>query len=85
MRRNQGAQHLKNDGRNEGSALTHNQPGNQHNHRDGTGQRVRGGNIQQVSGDFPPGEAATVPQRRNNPRERGQQRGKRIHPNHHAC
>ena len=72
MGRKQRAQHLKNNGCNEGSALAHNQPGNHHNHRNGAGQSVCGGNIQQVGGDFPPGEAAAVPQRSNNPRERGQ-------------
>ena len=85
MGRNQCAQHLKNDGCNEGSALAHNQAGNQHNHRNGAGQSMRGGNIQQVRGNFPPGEAAAAPQRRDNPRKRGQKRGKRIHPDDHAC
>ena len=85
MGRNQRAQQLKNDDGNEGSALAHNQPRNQHNHRNSTGQSVSGWDIQQVCGDFPPGEASTVSQRRDNPRKRGQKRGKRIHPNDHAC
>ena len=85
MGRDQRAKHLKNDRRNEGSALAYNQPGHHHNHRDGAGQSMRGRNIQQVRNDFPPGEAAPVPQRRDNPRERGQKRGKRIHPDDHAC
>ena len=37
MAGDQYTKHLKNDGRNESSALTHNQPGHQHNHRNGAG------------------------------------------------
>ena len=58
---NQCAQHLKYDGCNEGSALAHDQSGHHHNHRNGAGQSMRGGNIQQVRGNFPPGEAAAAP------------------------